>query len=74
MSYEHSPARDGSVPQVQDRIIGEPECEQITDLSRTTRWRLMQKGRFPKKVRLSDNRSGWHFSQVLQWLSEREAV
>ena len=61
-------------PQTPDRIINEPECEETTNLSRSTRWRLMRKGHFPKKVRLSTNRTGWRLSEVLEWLAEREAA
>jgi len=72
MSLEHSPARAGN--EGIDRIIGERECRQITDLSRTTRWRLMQTGKFPKKILLSPNRSGWMLSSVASWLAERQAA
>ena len=59
---------------VPDRIIGECECAEITDLSRTTRWRLMRKGLFPAKVSLSPNRSGWKISAVLAWIETRAAA
>ena len=72
MSLEHSPSRDGSA--APDRIIGERECKGRTDLSRTTRWRLMQRGLFPAKVRLSPNRTGWRLSDILEWLEAREAA
>ena len=72
MSLEHSPAHAGI--EGIDRIIGEPECRQITDLSRTTRWRLMQAGKFPKKFRISPNRTGWMLSAVLSWLAQRQAA
>ena len=74
MSLENYPARDGSTPQAPDRIVGEPECGDITDLSRTTRWRLMQRGLFPAKVSLSPNRSGWKLSAIREWLEAREAA
>jgi prophage regulatory protein len=59
---------------ITDRIVGEPECREITDLSRTSRWRLMRAGKFPKKITLSPNRTGWRLSQVVEWLAEREAA
>ena len=87
MSLEHSPARAGDAlagrpkgeagnraPPEIDRIIGERECSQITNLSRTTRWRLMRKGQFPKKLTLSPNRTGWKLSSILDWLAQREAA
>ena len=87
MSLEHSPARAGDVlagrpkgegdhqlPPVIDRIVGEGECRQITNLSRTSRWRLMRKEQFPKKITLSPNRTGWRLSQIIEWLNQREAA
>ena len=72
MSLEHSPVRAGN--EAIDRIIGERECRQITDLSRTTRWRLMRAGKFSKKFRISPNRKGWMLSSVLSWLAQRQAA
>ena len=72
MSLEHSPARAGDV--TPDRIIGERECRKITDLSRTSRWRMMRRNEFPQKIRISPNRTGWRLSQVLEWMSQREAA
>ena len=57
-----------------DKIINEHQCRTITTLSRSTRWRLMQRQEFPAKVRISPNRTGWRLSQVLEWLHDREAV
>ena len=57
-----------------DRIIGECECQHITSLSRTSLWRLMKRGEFPRKVRIGPNRTGWKISAVLAWLETREAA
>ena len=57
-----------------DRIINEVECERITSLSRTTRWRLERRGLFPKKFKISPNRAGWRLSEVLAWMRERQAA
>ena len=82
MSAEHYPVRAEDAPAERakqdpptvDRIVGENECRQLTDLSRTSRWRLMRQGQFPKRIRLSPNRTGWRLSSVLDWLAEREAA
>ena len=70
MSLEHSPTRDGTG----SRIVGERECAELTDLSRTTRWRMMRAGLFPGKVILSPNRRGWTFSSIIEWLEARKAA
>ena len=71
VSLEHSPARVGTGV---DRFVGECECKEITNLSRVTRWRLMRRGEFPAKIRLSPNRTAWRLSNVLEWMAEREAA
>ena len=63
-----------TIPPQAERIIGEPECEHITDASRTTRWRMMQRGEFPQKVRISPNRTGWLLSEVMGWLAQRKVA
>ena len=61
-------------PQGSDRIVGEREACKLTSLSRTTLWRLMQQDAFPKKIRLSPNRTGWRLSAIYEWLEAREAA
>lgn len=73
MNYQDDQLISRNSPGV-DRIVDEPECELLTSLSRTTRWRLMRKGKFPKKKKLSPNRTGWMLSEILGWLRAREAV
>ena len=87
MSLEHSLARaedapgghpkggaGNRAPPIIDRIVGEPECAEITNLSRTTRWRLMRRNEFPRKVSISPNRKGWTLSSLLGWLDQRKAA
>ena len=57
-----------------NKIINEHQCRAITTLSRSTRWRMMRRHQFPAKVRLSENRTGWKLSEILEWLSQRESV
>ena len=71
---DHSPAEATPATLVTDKFVGEKECRQITNLSRVTRWRLMKQQLFPKKIRLSPNRTVWRLSDVLKWMSEREVA
>ena len=36
-------------------------------------WRLEREGKFPKRVRLGENRHGWLESEIDDWLLERMA-
>ena len=43
----------------------------MTTLSRTTLWRLVDQGTFPKPVLLSRRRVGWPKQVVLDWMANR---
>ncbi len=57
-----------------DRILREPEVHRATGLSRTTRWRGVQAGTFPKPVKLTASTIGWYETDVAHWLAERRAA
>jgi prophage regulatory protein len=59
-----------------DRIVREAERKIITSLSRTSAWKLEQKGLFPKRRRLNPEGSscGWLLSEILEWCHSREVV
>ncbi len=43
----------------------------MTGLSRTTLWRMENKGEFPRRVSLGENSVGWRLSEVENWMRER---
>lgn len=51
-----------------DKIIDIKEVLSMTALSRTTIWRLEQKGQFPARVSLCAGRVGWRLSEVSEWV------
>ncbi len=51
-----------------DRIILLKTVLQRTGLSRSTMYRKMQNGTFPKNVQISTRCTGWRESAVEQWL------
>ena len=46
------------------------KVKELTTLSRTTIYRLIQEGKFPKQIKLSERSSGWLESEVLAYLDE----
>jgi len=54
-----------------DRILRTVEVGNLTGLSRTTRWRLVKNGKFPKPLELSDGTVGWRESELLEWIATR---
>src|SRR3954467_3428739 len=61
--------RSPSSPRLRDA-----EVRNRTGLSRTTRWRLVRAGKFPKPVRLTEHAIGWRESAIEEWLASREAA
>ncbi|WP_072038672.1 helix-turn-helix transcriptional regulator [Plesiomonas shigelloides] len=57
-----------------DRRIRESECSQITSLSRSTRWKMEQEGRFPERSHFGRNSCAWLLSDVLWWVRNPPVV
>ena len=54
-----------------NRFLREPECRNVTGLSRSQRWRLEKEDRFPSRVQLSERAFGWVEDEVLAWCADR---
>ena len=54
-----------------DNILKRKEVMKITSLSKTSIYRLMRRGVFPKAVQVTENRVGWRESEINAWLEER---
>ena len=52
-----------------DRIIRIKTVLEITGLSRSTLYRKIDTGDFPKQVKIAARCAGWRLSQVNDWLS-----
>ncbi len=46
----------------------------LTGVSKTTVWRWVREGRFPKPFKLGLNCSAWRLDEVEQWLSSRPRI
>jgi predicted DNA-binding transcriptional regulator AlpA len=53
------------------KIIGPTETMKVTNLSRSTLWRLERKGKFPQRINISSNRVGWYEDEVGDWIESR---
>jgi len=54
-----------------DRFLSWPKVRDITDISRSTAWRLQNSGEFPLPVVLSPGRVGWSEREVTAWKRSR---
>ena len=51
-----------------DRILRIRTVLQLTGLSRSTLYRKVQRGEFPKQIKLSERCAGWRQSAVNAWM------
>ena len=51
-----------------DRILRLKAVQERTGLCRTTLYRKMQNGTFPKNIKISTRCTGWRESAVAEWL------
>ena len=61
-----------SLDNAPERIIRAKEVQEMTGLSRTTLWRMENKGEIPRRVSLGANSVGWRFSEIQSWIDSRE--
>ena len=54
-----------------DRILRDSEVRHRTGLSRTTRWRLIRKNKFPRPVSITESAIGWRESEINAWIEAR---
>ena len=54
-----------------DRTLSFKRVRELTDLSRTTVWRMQKVGQFPLPIQISPGRVGWLESEVLAWRQGR---
>lgn len=56
------------------RYIRRPEVELLTGLSRSTIYRMMDTGEFPKPIKLTKKAVAWREAEILEWLASRPAA
>jgi prophage regulatory protein len=56
-----------------DRLVRLPEVEGMTGLRKSTAYKLIGEGKFPKPVRLGTRMVAWSEAAVLQWVQDRIA-
>lgn len=54
------------------RLIRFKELREMIPLSRTSVWRGVNAGTFPRPCRLSENVVAWKENEIVEWMNERE--
>ncbi|WP_064601611.1 helix-turn-helix transcriptional regulator [Photobacterium sp. J15] len=57
-----------------DRFVREKERQQITQISRSTAWRLEQEGKFPARRQIGGRAVGWLHSELMDWVNNQPKV
>ncbi|WP_022851530.1 AlpA family phage regulatory protein [Limisalsivibrio acetivorans] len=52
-------------------LLRRKQVEAITGLSRSSIYAKMEKGTFPKSIKLSTRSVGWLESEVIEWIDQR---
>jgi prophage regulatory protein len=60
--------QDPTITDRPDRILRLPTVLALTGLSRSTLYRKIQAGQFPKQIAISTRCAGWRNSAVSAWL------
>ena len=59
----------------EDEVIWrEQKVKETTGLSRTTRWRMIKRERFPSPIKIGESAVGWLRSEILQWIEDKVAA
>lgn len=56
------------------RVIRRIALQELTGLSLSTIYRLMQRGDFPKPIELSEHAVGWVVEDVQAWIESRRSA
>ena len=55
-------------------ILRRPDVEAVTGLSRSTIYKWMNEGSFPKPVKLGPRAVGWREADINEWLETRDTA
>ena len=68
LAQQIQPSLEQNSPDTPDLIICDQDVQRLTDLSRTTIWRLERAGKFPSRVPLTGSRVGWRYNDIQEWI------
>ncbi|KFZ36340.1 hypothetical protein HR45_16920 [Shewanella mangrovi] len=54
-----------------NRLVRKPEIEHLLGIKRTTLWRRIKNGKFPKPTLIQSGRSYWRFADIHEFLVKR---
>ncbi len=58
----------------QERIVRMSQVKDITGLSKSSVYKYMADGDFPRQRQLGPNSVGWLYSEIMEWLESRQTA
>ena len=55
---------------INSKLLKAKDVSELTSISRSHLHRLAREGKFPKPIKIGENRSAWLEADVLEWISE----
>lgn len=55
-----------------DKLLRLPQVRELTGLGRSTIYRLMDEGEFPRQLAISRGIVGWRESDIQKWIESRQ--
>ena len=49
-----------------------PEVKELTTFSSATIYRLINKGDFPKQIKISERSSAWSLTEIYNWIDQKK--
>lgn len=56
------------------KVLTLPEVLELTKISRSTLYGMLDRGEFPRPMKLGERKNGWTDAQVEQWIADRAAA
>ena len=53
-------------------LIKLPEVKELTTFSSATIYRLINKGEFPKQIKLAERSSAWSLEEIYNWIDQKK--
>jgi predicted DNA-binding transcriptional regulator AlpA len=55
------------------KVLRNTDLDDVLKISKSTRYRLMKKGEFPKPFFISDQAVGWLSTDITSWIESRKS-
>jgi len=72
--WKNSAAREKRIEETDQNYERKQTVSDMVPLSRSQVWRLEKAGKFPRRIKLSDNAVGWDLAEIKKWQESRKAV